>query len=138
MIKLLWWFCLVDIWIILRGILLIILLTILLLSNVSWLFQLAIWVLLRLLLSLLMFVQVIEPLLTSLIILKFKFWLVHVLLISILGGLSLNRVLFDWLVRLARISELRSAFVIEVEDLTIVLTSFSTEFVDFASTIALL
>ena len=138
MIKLLWWFCLVDIWIILRGILLIILLTILLLSNVSWLFQLAIWVLLRLLLSLLMFVQVIEPLLTSLIILKFKFWLVHVLLISILRGLSLNRVLFDWLVRLARISELRSAFVIEVEDLTIVLTSFSTEFVDFASTIALL
>lgn len=138
MIKLLWWFCLVDIWIILRGILLIILLTILLLSNVSWLFQLAIWVLLSLLLSLLMFVQVIEPLLTSLIILKFKFWLVHVLLISILGGLSLNRVLFDWLVRLARISELRSAFVIEVEDLTIVLTSFSTEFVDFASTIALL
>ena len=85
-----------------------------------------------------MLVQVIEPLLTSLIILKFKFWLVHVLLISILGGLSLNRVLFDWLVRLARISELRSAFVIEVEDLTIVLTSFSTEFVDFASAIALL
>jgi hypothetical protein len=97
----------------------------------SCLFQLAIWVLL-------MFIQVIEPLLTSLIILKFKFWLVHVLLISILGGLGLNRVLFDWLVRLARISELRSAFVIEVEDLTIVLTSFSTEFVDFASTIALL
>ena len=120
MIKLLWWFCLVYIWIILRVI-----------SNVSWLFQLAIWVLL-------MFIQVIEPLLTSLIILKFKFWLVHVLLIRILGGLSLNRVLFDWLVRLARISELRSAFVIEVEDLTIVLTSFSTEFVDFASAVALL
>ena len=60
----------------------------------------------------------------------------HVLVISV-GGLSLNRVLFHWSVRLARVSELRSAFVIEIEDLTIVLTSFSAEFVDFA-TIALL
>lgn len=78
-----------------------------------------------------MLVQVIEPLLACLIILKFKFWLLHVLLISILGGLSLNRVLFRWSVRLAWVSELRSAFVIEIEDLAI-LTSFSTEFVGFA------
>jgi hypothetical protein len=94
---------------------------------------LAIWILL----VLLVLVQVIEPLLTSLIILKFKFWLMHVLLISVLGGLSLNRVLFHRLVRLAGVSELRSAFIIEIEDLTIVLTSFSAELVDFA-TIALL
>lgn len=103
----------------------------------------AIWVLLAKCLILLMLVQVIEPLLACLIILKFKFWLLHVLLISILVGMSLNRVLLHWLVRLVRVSELRSAFVIEIEDLTIVLTSFSTEFVDFAltlytSTIALL
>ena len=49
----------------------------------------------------------------------------------------LNRVLLHRLVRLARVSELRSAFVIEIEDLTIVMTSFAAEFVDFA-TIALL
>ena len=84
-----------------------------------------------------MFVQVIEPLLTCLIILKFKFWLWYVLLVSVLGGWRLNRVLFHRLVRLARVSELRSAFVIEIEDLTIVMTSFAAEFVDFA-TIALL
>jgi len=122
MIELLWWFCLVYIRIILR-----------VTSNVAWLFQLALLVLL----VLLMLIQVIEPLLTCLIILKFKFCLMHVLLISLLGGLSLNRVLFHWSVRLARVSELRSAFVIKIEDLTIVLTSFSTEFVDFAA-IALL
>ena len=127
MIKVLLRLCLVHIRIILLRVLRIA-------ANVSRLFQLAIWVLL----ILLMLIQVIEPLLACLIILKFKFWLMHVLLISILVGMSLNRVLFHWLVRLARVGELRSAFVIEIEDLTIVLTSFSTEFVDFASTIALL
>jgi len=127
MIKVLLRLCLVHIRIILLRVLRIG-------ANVSRLFQLAIWVLL----ILLMLIQVIEPLLACLIILKFKFWLMHVLLISILVGMSLNRVLFHWLVRLARVGELRSAFVIEIEDLTIVLTSFSTEFVDFASTIALL